>query len=64
MTDQPARTLIRGGRVYDHDGDVHQPAVADLLIANGKIERARLKATAVSVVGEPAKPSAPGVTPA
>ena len=31
--------LIRGGRVYDHDGDVHQPAVADLLISNGKIER-------------------------
>ena len=31
--------LIRGGRVYDHDGDVHQPAVADLLINNGKIER-------------------------
>ena len=31
--------LIRGGRVYDHDGDVHQPAVADLLIDNGKIER-------------------------
>ena len=31
--------LIRRGRVYDHDGDVHQPAVADLLINNGKIER-------------------------
>jgi hypothetical protein len=32
--------------------------------ANGKIERARLKATVVSVVGDPAKSSAPGVTPA
>ena len=36
---QTTRVLIRGGRVYDHDGDVHQPAVADLLIGNGKIER-------------------------
>jgi cytosine/adenosine deaminase-related metal-dependent hydrolase len=26
------RTLIRGGQVYDHDGDVHQPAVADILV--------------------------------
>ena len=31
--------LIRGGRVYDHDGDVHQPAVADLLINGETIER-------------------------
>ena len=33
------RYLIRGGRVYDHDGDVHQPAVADLLINGETIER-------------------------
>ncbi len=26
------RTLIRGGQVYDHDGDVHKPARADILI--------------------------------
>jgi 5-methylthioadenosine/S-adenosylhomocysteine deaminase len=26
------RTLIRGGQVYDHDGDVHKPRVADILI--------------------------------
>ena len=31
--------LIRGGRVYDHDGDIHQPAAADLLIRGGTIER-------------------------
>jgi len=31
--------LIRGGRVYDHDGDVHQPAQADILIENGVIAR-------------------------
>jgi 5-methylthioadenosine/S-adenosylhomocysteine deaminase len=33
------RILIRGGRVYDHDGDVHQPAQADILIAGEMIER-------------------------
>jgi 5-methylthioadenosine/S-adenosylhomocysteine deaminase len=33
------RYLIRGGRVYDHEGDVHQPATADLLIAGNTIER-------------------------
>jgi len=33
------RYLIRGGRIYDHDGDVHQPAVADLLISGETIER-------------------------
>lgn len=33
------RTLIRGGRVYDHDGDVHQPLQADILIAGEAIER-------------------------
>jgi 5-methylthioadenosine/S-adenosylhomocysteine deaminase len=33
------RVLIRGGRVYDHDGNVHQPAQADILIAGETIER-------------------------
>lgn len=33
------RILIRGGRIYDHDGDVHRPAVADLLIGGETIER-------------------------
>src|SRR5436305_5791780 len=31
------RTLIRGGQVYDHDGDVHKPAVADVLIEDDTI---------------------------
>ena len=31
------RLLIRGGQVYDHDGDVHKPAVADILIEDDKI---------------------------
>ena len=38
-TAQAARILIRGGRVYDHDGDVHQPAAADILIGGERIER-------------------------
>src|SRR5579871_2565441 len=35
----PRRILIRGGRVYDHDADVHQPSPADILIAGEIIER-------------------------
>jgi cytosine/adenosine deaminase-related metal-dependent hydrolase len=31
------KLLVRGGRVYDHDGDVHRPAVADILIGGGDI---------------------------
>src|SRR5215471_12796652 len=31
------RTLIRGGQIYDHDGDVHKPAVADILIEDDTI---------------------------
>src|SRR5262249_26631156 len=31
------RTLIRGGQLYDHDGDVHKPAVADILIEDDTI---------------------------
>ena len=38
-TAQVARILIRGGRVYEHDGDVHQPAQADILIGGERIER-------------------------
>jgi 5-methylthioadenosine/S-adenosylhomocysteine deaminase len=34
---EPKQILIRGGRVYDHDGDVHQPATADVLIDGGQI---------------------------
>lgn len=39
-------TLIRGARVYDHDGDVHQPSVADLLIRGESIERIALSIAA------------------
>src|SRR6266481_9891661 len=34
----PSNTLlIRGGQVYDHDGDVHKPAIADILIKDDQI---------------------------
>jgi 5-methylthioadenosine/S-adenosylhomocysteine deaminase len=33
------RYLIRGGRIYDHDGDIHQPTTADLLISGGIVDR-------------------------
>jgi len=32
-----ARLLIKGGDLYEHDGNVHWPRVADILIENGKI---------------------------
>jgi cytosine/adenosine deaminase-related metal-dependent hydrolase len=31
------RLLIRGGEIYDHDGDVHWPQCADILVADGDI---------------------------
>ena len=33
----PKRLLVRGGQVYDHDGNVHKPPVADILIEGGNI---------------------------
>jgi 5-methylthioadenosine/S-adenosylhomocysteine deaminase len=36
MTDAK-KLLIRGGEVYDHDGDVHHPSITDILIENGRI---------------------------
>lgn len=38
-TAQVERILIRSGRVYDHDGDIHQPAPVDILIAGERIDR-------------------------
>ena len=32
-----SKLLVRGGRVYDHDGDVHRPPVADILIEGDSI---------------------------
>src|SRR5690348_14094362 len=43
MTTSTTRSviLIKSGRVYDHDGDVHLPPIADLLIVDGIIAAAR-----------------------
>jgi cytosine/adenosine deaminase-related metal-dependent hydrolase len=37
MASGAKKLLIRGGRVYDHDGDVHHPAQADVLIEGADI---------------------------
>ena len=37
MAGNPQRLLIRGGQVYDHDGGVHKPPLADILIEGGNI---------------------------
>src|SRR6266404_2173554 len=58
-----ARYLIRGGRIYDHDGDIRQPAAADLLIRDGIIERIAPQIAAddgVEVVDAAGKLVAPG----
>jgi cytosine/adenosine deaminase-related metal-dependent hydrolase len=39
VASETTRYLIRGGRIYDHDGDVHRPAIADLLVSGETIER-------------------------
>ena len=43
------KLLIRSGQVYDHDGDVHHPAIADILIENGRIAAVGAN---LAVVGE------------
>src|SRR4051812_31915543 len=61
--DQAKRFLIRGGRGFDHDGDVHQPATADLLIGAGRIERIESRITAepgVEVIEAAGKLVVPG----
>jgi len=38
MMEAGERTLlIRGARIYDHDGDIHDPAVRDILVAGSRI---------------------------
>jgi cytosine/adenosine deaminase-related metal-dependent hydrolase len=34
---EPDRLLVKGGQVYDHDGDVHRPPVRDILVEGGAI---------------------------
>lgn len=37
MAMEKNKLLVRGGQVYDHDGDVHKPAIADILIEGSEI---------------------------
>jgi cytosine/adenosine deaminase-related metal-dependent hydrolase len=37
MPSEPAKTLIRGGRVLDLDGDLDRPATADVLVEGARI---------------------------
>ncbi len=37
MSCSPARLLVAGGRVYDHDGDLDQPPMRDVLVEDGRI---------------------------
>ena len=34
---ETGRLLIKGGQVYDHDGNIHKPDVADILVEHGEI---------------------------
>src|SRR5215470_2945028 len=54
MTTSTTRSiiLIKNGRVYDHDGDVHLPPIADLLIVDGIIAAARAGIAAAVDRGE------------
>jgi 5-methylthioadenosine/S-adenosylhomocysteine deaminase len=45
--------LVTGGRVYDHDGDVHMPPVADVLVADGLIVAVRPGIAADLAAGRP-----------
>ncbi len=45
--------LIKGGRVYDHDGNVDQPGVADILIVGNTIAAVRPGLAAAVASGQP-----------
>ena len=37
MRSDTPKLLVKGGQVYDHDGDVHKPSIADILIEGDRI---------------------------
>lgn len=37
MASENQKLLVRGGTVYDHDGDIHKPATADILVEGAEI---------------------------
>jgi 5-methylthioadenosine/S-adenosylhomocysteine deaminase len=57
------KLLLRGGQVYDHDGDVHKPASADILIENGDIAAVgpNLEAGGAEIVDARGKLVVPGL---
>jgi cytosine/adenosine deaminase-related metal-dependent hydrolase len=57
------KLLLRGGQVYDHDGDVHKPASADILIENGDIAAVgpNLQAGGAEIVDARGKLVVPGL---
>jgi cytosine/adenosine deaminase-related metal-dependent hydrolase len=58
-----SKLLVRGGEVYDHDGDVHKPKVADILVADGDITAVgqNLAADAAEVIDARGKLIIPGL---
>src|SRR5690349_15611323 len=44
--------LIRGGRIYQHDGDRDQPAIADILVVDGRIAAIRPGLAAAAARGD------------
>ncbi len=51
MVTDTRNLIIRGGAVYDHDGDVHRPAVADILIEGSDITAIEPELTAEQCAG-------------
>jgi 5-methylthioadenosine/S-adenosylhomocysteine deaminase len=38
MKSTPNALVIKGGRIYDHDGNVHDPAIGDIVVMDGVIK--------------------------
>ena len=45
------KLLIKGGLVYDHDGDVHRPAIADILVEGSQISTIGIELTPEQTAG-------------
>jgi 5-methylthioadenosine/S-adenosylhomocysteine deaminase len=46
----PITTLIRGGRVYDRDGDIHRPPVRDMIVEGDRIVAVSEEGSAAAAV--------------
>ena len=63
MNGAQSKLLIRGGRVYDHDGDVHQPDTADILIEGSEITAVGTDLSSEQTAGAELPSRAPGSPP-